>query len=127
MTNIPTFSVFTEYVSGVPHLVTVRPAAISESKVTELSTAIEIAGVLKREVHRVVKLYKPSWAFTTINARVSIALNATNLIGGGSQSMNRFTSLRDLKPKDILDILEKIAYSGITVFDIEWRLTIVLI
>ena len=60
LTNIPTFSVFTEYVSGVPHLVTVRPAAIPESKVTELSTAIEIAGVLKREVHRVVKLYKPS-------------------------------------------------------------------
>jgi hypothetical protein len=25
-----------------------------------------------------------------------------------------------------LDILEKIAYSGIAVFDIEWRLTIVL-
>jgi hypothetical protein len=58
----PTFTVFTEYVSGVPHLVTVRPAAIPKSKVTELSTAIEIAGVLKREVHRVVKLYKPSWA-----------------------------------------------------------------
>ena len=127
LTNIPTFSVFTEYVSGVPHLVTVRPAAISESKVTELSTAIEIAGVLKREVHRVVKLYKPSQAFTTINSRVSIALNATNLTGGGSQSMDRFTSLRDLKPNDILDILEKVAYSGITVFDIEWRLTIVLI
>jgi hypothetical protein len=57
---------------------------------------------------------------------VSIALNATNLTGGGSQTMDRFTSLRDLKPQDILDILEKIAYSGITVFDIEWRLTIVL-
>jgi hypothetical protein len=125
--DIPTFTVFTEYVSGVPHLVTVRPAAIPESQVTELSTAVEIAGVLKREVHRVVKLYKPSWAFTTINARVSIALNATNLTGGGSQSMDRFTSLRDLKPQNILDILEKIAYSGITVFDIEWRLTIVII
>jgi hypothetical protein len=91
--NIPTFTVFTEYVSGVPHLVTVRPAAIPESQVTELSTAVEIAGVLKREVPRVVKLHKPTWAFTTTNARVSIALNTTNLTGGGSQSMDRFTSL----------------------------------
>jgi hypothetical protein len=112
----PTFTVFTEYVSGV----------LPGSKVTELSMAVEIAGLLKREVHRVVKLDKPSWAFTTTNARVSITLNATNLTGGGSQSMDRFTSLRDLKPQDILDILEKIAYSGIAVFDIEWRLTIVL-
>ena len=103
-TNNPTFTVFTEYVSCAPHIVTVRPAAIPGSKATELSTAIEIAGVLKREVHRVVKLYKPSWAFTTINARVSITLNATNLTGGGSQTIDRFTALRDLKPQDILQI-----------------------
>lgn len=123
--DTPVFTVFTEYVAGAPHLVTVRPAAVPGTKGTEISIAMEIAGVLKREVHRVVKLYKPSWPFSATNARVSITLNATNLTGGGSQTMDRFTSLQNLKTQDILDILEKIAYTGITVFDIEWRLTIV--
>ncbi len=112
---------------GVPHVVTARPSAIPDSGVTELSIAVEIAAVLKREVHRVVGMYKPTWNPSAINSKVSITLHATNLTGGGAQTMDRFKSLRHLKPQDILDILEKIAYTGITVFDIEWLLTIVLV
>lgn len=123
----PTFVVSTDFVAGMPHVVTVKPAATPDlNEYTETATINEIAGALKREVHRVVKLYKPAWSFTTINSRVVVTLNATNLNGGGGQqTMDLFKSLRDLRPADISNIMDKIAYTGITVFDIEWRLTIV--
>lgn len=124
--SYPTFTLRTDYVGDMPHVVTLKPVATPYiTKSTEVATINEVAGALKREVHRVVKLYKPAWAFTTINARVFITLNATNLNGGGEQTMDKFKSLRDMRPADILNIMDKIAYTGITVFDIEWRLTIV--
>ena len=105
--GIPTFRVFTDYVANLPHCVTAKPAAITLNLASDLFVASEIAGVLKREVQRVVALLRPQWAPTTINSRVSIVLNATNLTGGGAQTLDRFTSLRDLKPDDIFIIMEK--------------------
>ena len=125
--SYPTFTVRTDYVGDMPHIVTLKPVATPNmSESTEVATINEVAGALKREVHRVVRLYKPAWSFTTINARVFVTLNATNLTGGGEQTMDKFKSLRDMRPADILKIMDKIAYTGITVFDIEWRLTIVI-
>jgi hypothetical protein len=90
--NSPTFIVMTEYAAGVPHVVTARPSAIPDSGVTELSIAVGIAAVLKREVHRVVGMYKPTWNPSAVNSKVSITLHATNLTGGGAQTMDRFKS-----------------------------------
>ena len=54
-------------------------------------------------------------------------LNATNLTGGGAQTLDRYTSLRDLRADDILRIVSKVKYADVTIYDLEWRLTIVSI
>ena len=123
--GVPTFIISpTEYSNHVPHVITIRPAAIPEIQASDLSIAGEISGVLRREVQRVVHEYN-GWPLTTINSKAQIILNATNICNGGAQTMDNFAALRDLKPQDILDVLEKISYANVGVFDVEWRLTIV--
>jgi hypothetical protein len=123
--GIPTFKIYTDYVANLPHCITLRPVAIPGNNVAPLFIAAEIIRELKREVHRVVGILRPHWAPTTINSRVSIVLNATNLTGGGAQTLDRYTSLRDLQADDILRIISKVEYADITIYDLEWRLTIV--
>ena len=123
----PTFKIFTAYVANLPHCVTLRPVAIPGNTVSHLFISAQIIRELKREVHRVVGLLRPQWAPTTINSRVSIVLNATNLTGGGAQTLDRYTSLRDLRADDILRIVSKVEYADVTIYDLEWRLTIVSI
>jgi hypothetical protein len=123
---IPTFTVFTEYVAAAPYVITVRPAAVPNSDIPDLVVANEICGVAKREIHRAVKAHVPHWANTTVNARTAIIVHASNLSGGGSQTMDKFTSLRDFRPENILTILAKIAYTNISIYDIEWRFIIVM-
>jgi hypothetical protein len=47
-------------------------------------------------------------------------LNATNLTGGGAQTLDRYTSLRDLRADDILRIVSKVKYADVTIYDLEW-------
>ena len=125
--NIPSFVIEpTEYANNVPHIVTVRPAAIPDNLASDLSIAGEIAGVIRREVQHVVGKYN-GWTENAVNSKTQVILNATNITNGGSQTMDTFISLQDLKPQDILDILDKISYLNVGVFDVEWRLTIVYI
>lgn len=123
----PTFKIYTDSVANLSHCVTLHPVAIPGNTVSHLLIAAQIIRELKREVHRVVGLLRPHWAPTTINSRVSIVLNATNLTGGGAQTLDRYTSLRDLKANDILRIFSKVEYTNVTIYDLEWRLTIVSI
>ena len=105
MSGVPTYTIApTEYANGVPHIITIRPTAIPGEHASDLSIAGEISGVLRREVQRLVHAYN-GWCSTTINDKTQVILNATNIRNGGSQTMDNFAALRDLKPQDILDQL----------------------
>jgi hypothetical protein len=119
----PTFRVDIRTANRAPHVITFTPVTPGTETDDSLESLVEI--LLEKIKSAVVDASTryTNWTEEYINNHVQGIISAVNLEGGGNSSIDDVVRLNDLKPEDLLLMLEKIHESNATVgfFDIEWQ------